>query len=78
MRKEQDLKVEQSIDLLVHFSDNESLELAKLFEEYLATETRAKSLQLVGPKSKPKWKDYAVVKEWEVDDLKLKVGMTAG
>ncbi|MHA1881957.1 MAG: isoleucine--tRNA ligase [Candidatus Thorarchaeota archaeon] len=75
MRKEQDLKVEQSIDLLVHFSSNESLELAKMFEEYLATETRAKSIQLVGPKSKPNWKDYAVVKEWEVDELKLKVAL---
>jgi isoleucyl-tRNA synthetase len=75
MRKELDLKVEQTIHLVIQFSDGDSVELAKLFEKYLATETRAESLELVGPKSKPKWKGYGYVKEWEVDDLKLKVGM---
>ena len=77
MRKEQDLNVDQSIDLLIQFSDDESLELSKMFEDYLATETRSDSMGLVGSKAKPKWKTFTYVKVWEIDDLTLKVGMTA-
>ncbi|MFW9931037.1 MAG: isoleucine--tRNA ligase [Candidatus Thorarchaeota archaeon] len=77
MRKEQDLSVDQSIDLMIQFSELESLDLAKMYEEYLATETRAKLMNLVGPKDKPNFKTYAYVKEWEIDDLTIKVGMTA-
>jgi len=76
MRKEQDLKIEQSITLFVQFSDNECLELARMYQEYLATETRAESLEMVGPKDKAEWSKFSFVKEWEVDDLTLKVGMT--
>jgi isoleucyl-tRNA synthetase len=76
MRKELDLKVEQNIELVVQLSESESVELAKLQEDYLKTETRAVTLKLVSPKAKPKWKAMKYVKEWEVDDLTLKVGMT--
>jgi isoleucyl-tRNA synthetase len=76
MRKEMDLKVEQSIDIAIHFSDEESVELAKMFEDHLKNETRSKSLKLVGPEEEPAWKKYSYIKEWEIDDLKLKVGMT--
>ncbi|TXT57596.1 MAG: Isoleucine--tRNA ligase [Candidatus Thorarchaeota archaeon] len=76
MRKEIDLNVEQEIDLTVRFSDAESLELAKMFEDYLANETRADSMELVGPKARPKWKSFEYTKDWEIDDLKIKVGMT--
>lgn len=75
MRKELDLSVEQTIGLLVQFSDEESVSLTKMFESYLSNETRADSLILEGPKSKLKWKDFEYVKEWEIDDLKIKVGM---
>ncbi len=75
MRKEQDLKVEQSVDVLLVFSDDSSVELSKMFEDHLANEIRASSLEMEGPSAKPKWKDYSYVKEWEIDDLKLKVGM---
>ncbi|MCK5389036.1 MAG: class I tRNA ligase family protein, partial [Candidatus Thorarchaeota archaeon] len=77
MRKEMDLKVEQSIDIVLHFSDNESVELAKMFEDHLKNETRAVTLDLVGPDREPGWKKYSYIKEWEIDDLKLKVGMAA-
>ncbi|GAH05257.1 unnamed protein product, partial [marine sediment metagenome] len=77
MRKEMDLKVEQSIDIVLHFSDNESVELAKMFEDHLKNETRAVTLDLVGPDIEPGWKKYSYIKEWEIDDLKLKVGMAA-
>ena len=77
MRKELDLKVEQTVKLLLQLSDDESVELAELYREYLATETRADSLELVGPTAKPSWDAFGYVKEWEVDDLTLKVGMTA-
>ncbi len=77
MRKEMDLKVEQSIDIVLHFSDNESVELAQMFEEYLKNETRAVTLDLVGPDKEPGWKKYSYIKEWDIDDLKLKVGMSA-
>ncbi len=76
MRKERDLNVDQTIDLLVKFFDKKSLDLAKMFEEYLASETRAGTMKLVGPQSKPRWKNYEYVKEWEIDDLKIKVGFT--
>jgi isoleucyl-tRNA synthetase len=75
MRKELDLKVEQSVDVLLFFSDDDSVELSKMFEKHLANEIRADSLEMKGPSAKPKWKDYSYVKEWEIDDLKLKVGM---
>ncbi|TFG32253.1 isoleucine--tRNA ligase [Candidatus Thorarchaeota archaeon] len=77
MRKEMDLKVEQSIDIALHFSDEESVELAKMFENHLKNETRARHLDLAGPDREPAWKKYSYVKEWEIDDLKLKVGMTS-
>ena len=77
MRKELDLKVEQSIDIVLHFSDQESVELAKMYEDHLKTETRAVTLDLVGPDREPGWKKYSYIKEWEIDDLKLKVGMSA-
>ncbi len=75
MRKELDLKVEQTIDLLIKFSDDESVKLAEMFEEYLANETRADELRLIEPKSKIDWREYEYVKDWEVDDLTLKIGM---
>jgi isoleucyl-tRNA synthetase len=75
MRKELDLKVEQSVDVLLLFSDEDSVELSKMFEAHLANEIRAESLEMKGPSARPKWKDYSYVKEWEIDDLKLKVGM---
>jgi isoleucyl-tRNA synthetase len=75
MRKELDLKVEQSVDVFLMFSDDESVELSKMYDTHLANEIRADSLEMRGPSSKPKWKDYSYVKEWEIDDLKLKVGM---
>ncbi len=76
MRKELDLKVEQSVDLVIQFSDNDSMELARLFETHLKNETRAETLELVGQKNQIKWKDYKYVKDWEIDDLGLKVGMS--
>ena len=76
MRKELDLKVEQNIELVVQLSEPESVDLVKMQENYLMTETRAVSLELVGPKARPKWKSMKYAKEWEVDDLTLKVGMT--
>ncbi len=75
MRKEIDLSVDQSIDVLIRFSDPESVELAEMHKDYLTTEIRADSLELVGPKSKPKWSKYSYAKEWEIDDLTIKVGM---
>jgi len=76
MRKELDLNVEQRISLLIQFSDNESVGLAELFSDHLATETRTSKMQLVGPDSDVSWKPFKYVKEWEIEDLKLKVGMT--
>ena len=76
MRKELDLKVEQSIDLVIHFSDEESVELAQMFKVHLSNETRAQTIELVGPKDEPAWKKYHYVKVWEIDDLTLKVGMS--
>jgi isoleucyl-tRNA synthetase len=76
MRKELDLKVEQKIEMQLQFSDDNSVELVGMFEEYLSTETRAENLSLFGPKEKPNWKAFKHVKDWEIDDLKLKVGMT--
>jgi isoleucyl-tRNA synthetase len=75
MRKEIDLSVDQSIDVLIRFSESESVELAEMYKDYLSTEIRADSLQLVGPKSKPKWSTYSFAKEWDIDDLTIKVGM---
>lgn len=75
MRKEIDLSVDQSIDVLIRFSESESAELAEIQRDYLTTETRADSLELVGPKSKPKWSAFSYAKEWEIDDLTIKVGM---
>ena len=75
MRKEIDLSVDQSIDVLIRFSESESVELAEMHKDYLSTEIRADSLQLVGPKSKPKWSTYSFAKEWDIDDLTIKVGM---
>ena len=68
--------VEQKIEMQLQFSDDNSVELVGMFEEYLSTETRAENLSLFGPKEKPNWKDFTHVKDWEIDDLKLKVGMT--
>ncbi|MDH4213182.1 MAG: isoleucine--tRNA ligase [Candidatus Thorarchaeota archaeon] len=76
MRKELDLKVEQSIDLVLYFSDEEAVELAEMFKVHLTNETRAQTMELVGPKKQPTWKKYSYVKEWEIDDLTLKVGMS--
>ncbi len=76
MRKELDLNVDQDIEVTVQFSDEESLQLAQMHKDYLATETRAQVLDLVGPKAKPKWKAFKYVKEWDIDDLKIKVGMS--
>ncbi|RLI61682.1 MAG: isoleucine--tRNA ligase [Candidatus Thorarchaeota archaeon] len=75
MRKELDLDVEQNIDVIIRFSHDESRELAEMFRDYLASETRARELDLVGPKARPRWKEFEYVKEWEIDDLKIKVGM---
>ncbi|NHI83657.1 MAG: isoleucine--tRNA ligase [Candidatus Thorarchaeota archaeon] len=76
MRKELDLNVEQQIEVSLQFSDNESVELVKMFEEYLAAETRADSLEILGPEKKASWKKFKHVKEWDIDELKLKVGMS--
>ncbi|MFW9807927.1 MAG: DUF5915 domain-containing protein, partial [Candidatus Thorarchaeota archaeon] len=75
MRKELDLKVEQSVDVLLYFSEDDAVELSKMFEAHLANEIRADSLDMMGPSAKPKWKNFSYVKEWDIDDLKLKVGM---
>ena len=77
MRKEMDLKVEQEIDVALLFSEQDAVELAKMFEDHLKNETRAITLSLAGPDEEPAWKKYSYIKEWEIDDLKLKVGMTA-
>ncbi|NWF96834.1 MAG: isoleucine--tRNA ligase [Candidatus Thorarchaeota archaeon] len=76
MRKELNLRVEQSIDLVVQFSEAESAELAKSVGGYLAGETRAAKIDILGPDARVKWKEHAFVKEWEIDDLKVKVGMS--
>jgi isoleucyl-tRNA synthetase len=76
MRKELDLKVEQSIELVVQFSDDESAASALTRKDYLATETRASALRMLGPAERVRWKDVKFVKEWEIDDLTLKVGIT--
>jgi isoleucyl-tRNA synthetase len=76
MRKDLDLKVEQSIDLVLQFSDEESVELAEMFKVHLTNETRAQSIEIVSLKNEPAWKKYFYIKEWEIDDLTLKVGMS--
>lgn len=76
MRKEMDLDVEEMLELVLKFSDEESVELTDMFSEYLATETRAESMQLFGPDETVDWDSFEYVKDWEIDDLKLKVGMT--
>jgi isoleucyl-tRNA synthetase len=76
MRKELDLDVDKNIDLLVQFSDDESLQLAKMYEGYLSNETRSDSTLLIGPQEEPEWNQYDHVKTWEIDDLEIKVGMT--
>ncbi len=76
MRKEMDLNVEQRVSLMIEFSDSESADLARMFSDQLATETRSSKTQLVGPESQAAWKPFKYVKEWEIEDLKIKVGMT--
>jgi len=76
MRKELDLNVEQRISLVLQFSDSESVDLARMFSDHLAAETRASKTQLVGPESKTAWKSFQHVKEWEIEDLRVKVGMS--
>ncbi len=76
MRKELDLDVDKNIDLVVQFSDKNSLQLAQMYEGYLSNETRAESTILAGPQEEPEWSQYDHVKTWEIDDLEIKVGMT--
>ncbi len=75
MRKELDLRVDQSIQLVVQMSQEEAAELARMESDYLGGETRARLLKIVGPSEKVAWTDYQTVKEWELEDLVLKVGM---
>jgi isoleucyl-tRNA synthetase len=77
MRKEMNLNVEQRVDLMIQFSDREAADLAGMFSDHLSTETRSSKTQLVGPDSKAEWKPFKYVKEWEIEDLRIKVGMTA-
>jgi hypothetical protein len=76
MRKEMDLSVEQRVDLMIQFSDGESANLARMFSDHLSTETRSTKTQLLGPESQAEWKPFKYVKEWEIEDLKIKIGMT--
>ncbi len=76
MRKELDLRVDQSISLVVQLSQEEAAELARTQSDYLSGETRARSLRIAGPSDAVVWNDYTLVKEWELDDLVLRVGMT--
>jgi len=77
MRKEMDLDVEKMLNLALKFSDEESVKFTKMFSDYLATETRAESMEILGPDDTADWKSFEYVKDWEIDDLTLKVGMTA-
>ncbi len=76
MRKELDLSVEQMIDLVIHFSDDESMELVSMFKDYLSNETRAETLRLVGPSEAVAWKRWNYSVDWEIDGRKIRVGMT--
>ncbi len=77
MRKEMDLDVEEMLNLALKFSNEESTELTKIFADYLATETRAESMDFLGPDDETDWDIFEYVKEWDIDDLTLKVGMTS-
>ncbi|MEM2141845.1 MAG: isoleucine--tRNA ligase [Candidatus Thorarchaeota archaeon] len=76
MRKELDLSVEQFVKIAIRFSDEESRELAQSFTDYLSSETRARSLKILGPKGRTRWSDFKHVKDWEIEDLKIRIGMS--
>ncbi|VVB64273.1 Isoleucine--tRNA ligase [uncultured archaeon] len=72
MRKEMDLRVEDQIRAVVNVDSSKILDLVLGQKDYIANEVRASELEMgqnldmVGE----------IVKDWEVEELKLRVGIS--
>ncbi|MCX8204270.1 MAG: isoleucine--tRNA ligase [Candidatus Nezhaarchaeota archaeon] len=72
MRKELDLSVDAYVDAYVATSNLASLERIKRKEDYLKSEVRVHSLELL---TAPTSKEGFYVKEWEIDGVNYKLGI---
>lgn len=72
MRKELDLAVEEEIKALVEIKDKSVVELVLELKDFIAGEVRARSLT-IGSDVKAKGD---LVKEWEVEDVKMVIGIS--
>ena len=71
MRKELDLKVEDRIGAAVEIDDESILDLVQSQKDYIAGEVRAYSLEI----SKGLIVEGKLIKDWEVEELKVRIGI---
>jgi len=71
MRKELDLAVEEEIKASVEIKDDRVAVLVLEMKDFIAGEVRARSL-MIGPEVEV---DGELVKDWDVEDVKMKVGI---
>ncbi|MCX9010566.1 MAG: isoleucine--tRNA ligase [Candidatus Methanoperedens sp.] len=74
MRKELDLAVEEEIKAVVEIKDAKVSELVSAFADFIAGEVRAKSLD-IGTDVKV---EGDLVKDWDVEDIRMRMGITRG
>ena len=71
MRKELDLKVEDPIRTAVRIDDQKILSLVQGQKGYIANEVRASSLDM----ERDLEVKGSLVKDWDIEDLQMKIGI---
>jgi isoleucyl-tRNA synthetase len=74
MRKEMDLRVEEKIEASVRVKDEDVLKLVEKMKEHIASEVRAKRLDM-GSVLEVRG---SLVKDWSVEDVEMTVGISRG
>jgi len=74
MRKEMDLRVEDKIEAFVKVEDEEVLKLAETMKDHIASEVRAKHLEMGSALDV----EGSLVKDWSVEDVEMTIGISRG
>ena len=74
MRKELNLRVEEKIEASVRVKDEDVLKLVEKMKEHIASEVRAKRLDM-GSVLEVRG---SLVKDWSVEDVEMTIGISRG
>ncbi|MDD5050068.1 MAG: DUF5915 domain-containing protein, partial [Methanoregulaceae archaeon] len=81
MRKELDLRVEEKIEASIRVEDEKVLKLVATMKEHIASEVRAKHLDMGPTLDIISWLENlegSLVKDWSVEDVSMTIGISRG